>query len=165
MHPNRSTGNNQKDFFTSHEVGEIIGLTRRQIQHWDHSGLIKPSFRTPGGHSRYTFPDLVSFRTAKKLLDAGVSLQRIRQSIGELQRVLPTVRRPLAELTLVATGDMVLVFYEGTVFEAISGQQWIVEVAEIQQAVDKWQKRVRELGKFRKIHKSHGPSRQIDKAS
>jgi hypothetical protein len=94
-----------------------------------------------------------------------VSLQRIRQSIGELQRLLPTVKRPLAELTLVATGDMVLVFYEGTVFEAISGQQWIVEVAEIQRAVDKWQKRIRELSQYRKIHKSRGPSQQIDKAS
>jgi DNA-binding transcriptional MerR regulator len=157
--------NNDKVYFTSHEVGEIIGLTRRQIQHWDHSGLIKPSSRTLGGHSRYTFQDLVSFKTAKKLLDAGVSLQRIRQSIGELQRLLPTVRRPLAELTLVATGDMVLVFYEGTVFEAISGQQWIVEVAEIQRAVDKWQKRIGELSQYRKIHKSRGPSQQIDKAS
>jgi len=159
------SNNNEKVFFTSHEVSEIIGLTRRQIQHWDHSGLIKPSSRTSGGHSRYTFQDLVSFRTAKKLLDAGVSLQRIRQSIGELQRLLPTVKRPLAELTLVATGDMVLVFYEGTVFEAISGQQWIVEVSEIQRAVDKWQKRIRELSQYRKIHKGRGPSQQIDKAS
>lgn len=156
---------NEKLFFTSHEVSEIIGLTRRQIQHWDHSGLIRPSSRTSGGHSRYSFQDLVAFKTAKKLLDAGVSLQRLRQSIGELQRLLPTVRRPLAELTLVATGEMVLVFYEGTVFEAISGQQWIVEVAEIQRAVDKWQKRVRELRQYRKIRKGHRPSRQIDKAS
>ncbi|HUK55313.1 MAG TPA: MerR family transcriptional regulator [Nitrospiria bacterium] len=163
-----SKSNNSKDekvFFTSHEAGEIIGLTRRQIQHWDQSDLIRPSSRTAGGHSRYTFQDLVAFKTAKKLLDAGVSLQRIRQSIGELLKLLPTVKRPLAELTLVATGDMVVVFYEGTVFEAISGQQWIVEVSEVQSAVDKWQKRVRELSRYRKIHKGHGSTRQIDKAS
>lgn len=157
--------NIEKATFTSHEVSEIIGLTRRQIQHWDQTDLIKPSLRTPGGHSRYTFQDLVSFKTAKKLLNAGVSVQRIRQSISHLQKLLPTIKRPLAELTLVATGDMVLVFYEGTVFEAISGQEWIVELSEIQQAVDKWHKRVEELRKYRNIHRGHRPSREIDKAS
>lgn len=157
--------NIQKATFTSHEVSDIIGLTRRQIQHWDQTDLIKPSLRTPGGHSRYTFQDLVSFKTAKKLLNAGVSVQRIRQSISHLQKLLPTIKRPLAELTLVATDEMVLVFYEGTVFEAISGQEWIVEVAEIQQAVDKWQKRVEELKKYRKIHRGHRPTREIDQAS
>jgi DNA-binding transcriptional MerR regulator len=155
----------KKDFFTSHEVGEIIGLSRRQIQHWDQTDLIKPGLRTAGGHSRYTFQDLVSFRTAKKLLDAGVSVQRIRQSIAHLQKLLPTIKRPLAELTLVATGDMVLVFYEGTVFEAISGQEWIVEVAEVRQAVDKWRKRVEEIKKYRKFQRKHSPILKIDQAS
>ena len=159
--------NEEKVLFTSNEVSEIIGLSRRQIQHWNQTGLIEPSLRTPGGHSRYTFQDLIAFKTAKKLLDAGVSLQRIRRSIGELTRLLPTVKRPLVELTLVATGEMVLVFYEGTVFEAISGQEWIVEVAEVQQAVNKWHKRVEELKKYRKMHRSHtaAPKTDMDKAS
>ena len=153
----------RSDFpYTSNEVCEIIGLTRRQVQHWDHTGFIQPSKRTPGGHARYTFQDLISLKTARKLLDAGVSLQRIRWSIGELKRLLPTVKRPLAELTLVATGEMVLVFYEGTVFEAISGQEWIVEVAEVQQAVDRWHKRVEDLKKYRRIHGAHAPKQETD---
>jgi hypothetical protein len=49
---------------------------------------------------------------------------------------------------------MVLVFYEGTVFEAISGQEWIVEVSDVKQAVEKWQKRVEELKKYRRVHKA-----------
>ncbi len=158
-------GAEEKVQFTSHEVCEIIGLTRRQIQHWKQTGLIEPTLQTQGGHSRYTFQDLIAFRTAKKLLDAGVSLQRIRRSIGELRRILPTIKRPLAELTLVATGDMVLVFYEGTVFEAISGQEWIVEVAEVKQAVDKWSKRVEELKNYRKNPKTGRSDRKLDQAS
>lgn len=144
----------QQDLFTSREVSEIVGLTRRQIQHWDKIGLIRPSLRTQGNHARYTFQDLISFKTAKKLLDAGISTHRIRHSLRELQRLLPMVKRPLVELTLVATGDMVLVFYEGTVFEAISGQEWIVEVSDVKQAVEKWQKRVEELKKYRRVHKA-----------
>ena len=143
----------QEDLFTRREVGELIGLSRRQIQHWDQTNLIKPSLRTVGGHTRYTFQDLVAFKTAKKLLDAGISIQRIRHSLRELQRLLPTVKRPLTELTLVATGDLILVFYEGTVFDAVSGQEWIIEVSEVMQAVEKRQKRVTQRKQYRKIRK------------
>lgn len=145
---------NQEDLFTRREVSEIIGLTLRQIQHWDQSGLISPSFRTVGNHARYTFQDLVSFKTAKKLLDAGISTQRIRHSLRKLQRLLPMVKRPLVELTLVATGEMVLVFYEGTVFEAVSGQEWIIEVSDVKQAVEKWQGRIADLKKYRRVHRA-----------
>ena len=149
-------GPNQMGLFTRREVSEIIGLTRRQVQHWDQTGLIKPSLRTSGGHARYTFQDLIAFKTAKKLLDAGISTQRIRNSLLELQRLLPMVKRPLAELTLVATGDVVLVFYEGTVFDAVSGQEWIIEVSEVSQAVEKWRRRVTDLKRYRKVRKT-GP--------
>ncbi len=137
--------------FSRREVSEIVGLTFRQIQHWDQSDLIKPGARTAGGHSRYTFQDLISFRTAKKLLEGGVSLQRLRHSLSELQRLLPTVKRPLYELTLVATGDSILVFYEGTIFDAISGQVSIIEVSEVQLSIEKWRKKVTELKKYRKV--------------
>lgn len=135
----------EKSVFKSREVSEIIGLSRRQIQHWGRTCLVQPSYRTPGGHARYSFQDLIAFKTAKKLLQKGISLQKIRQTIGKLQKLLPTVRRPLAELTLVTTGDVVLVFHEGTVFDAISGQEWIIEVAEVKQAVDRWKRRVEDL--------------------
>ncbi len=77
----------------------------------------------------------MALKAAKRLIDAGVSVQRIRKSIGALRRILPTVRRPLAELVLVATGDVVLVFHEGSAFEAASGQEWVFEVARFRQEV------------------------------
>jgi DNA-binding transcriptional MerR regulator len=149
---------NPEGLFTPREVSQIIGLTRRQIQHWDQTQLIRPSIRTQGGHSRYTFQDLIAFKTAKKLLEAGVSLQRIRRSLAELQRLLPMVKRPLSELTLVATGDVILVFYQGTVFEAVSGQEWIIEVSEVKQSVEKWQNRLKDLKEYRKVRRARsGP--------
>ena len=33
---------------------------------------------------------------------------------------------------------MILVFYEGTVFEAVSGQEWIIEVSDVKQAHHRW---------------------------
>jgi DNA-binding transcriptional MerR regulator len=140
--PQRSAG---QDLYRSGEVVEIVGLTRRQLLYWARTDLVRPTAHTRGGHHRYTFEDLVALKAAKRLIDAGVSVQRIRRSLDELRRVLPTVRRPLAELVLVATGDVVLVFREGTVFEAVSGQEWVIEVARFQRDVEAWRRKPRAL--------------------
>ena len=115
--------------FKTREVVDLLDLSRRQLQYWAKTGLIEPSKRTPGGHHRYSFDDLVALKATKRLIDAGVSVQKIRRSVGALQTLLPQVGRPLSELVLVATGDVVLVFRDDTVFDAVSGQEWVFEVA------------------------------------
>jgi hypothetical protein len=54
------------------------------------------------------------------------------------------VRRPLTELVLVATGDVVLVFKDGTAFDAVSGQEWVFEVARFQREIESWKRSVLE---------------------
>lgn len=121
--------------FKTRDVVELLDLSRRQLQYWAKTGLIEPSARTPGGHHRYSFDDLVALKATKRLIDAGVSVQKIRKSVKALQALLPTVDRPLSELVLVATGDVVLVFRDDTVFEAITGQEWVFEVAAFEREV------------------------------
>ena len=128
------------DLFRTRDAVEILGISRRQLHYWSRTSLVIPSLKTPGGHSRYSFEDLVALKTAKRLIDAGISVQRIRKSIGKLRSVLPTVRRPLAELTLVATGDVVLAFRDGTAFDAISGQEWVFEIAKFRREIDLWKR-------------------------
>ena len=134
----------RSDLFRSRDVVEILGISRRQLQYWSQTDLVVPSSSTPGGHSRYTFGDLIALKTAKRLIDAGVSVQRIRKSIRKLRKILPTVRRPLAELTLVATGDVVLAFRDGTAFDAISGQEWVFEIGQFRREIDAWKGSVEE---------------------
>ena len=129
----------REEHFRSGEVTQILGISRRQLHYWARTGLVRPSRRTRGGHHRYCFPDLVALKAAKRLIDAGVSLQRIRRSIEALQRTLPAVRHPLAELVLVATGDVVLVLHEGTAFEAATGQEWVFEIAQFRRELESWQ--------------------------
>ena len=131
--------------FRTRDVIQILGISRRQLHYWAQTGLVTPTAQTPGGHGRYSFEDLVALKTAKRLIDAGVSVQRIRKSIAALQRILPTVRRPLAELILVATGDVVLAFRDGAAFDAVSGQEWVFEVAQLQREVEAWQRSSAEL--------------------
>jgi DNA-binding transcriptional MerR regulator len=138
--PVRGSTRDLRDLYRAGDVGEIVKVSRRQLQYWAQTDLVRPSARTPGGHSRYTFDDLVALKTAKRLIDAGVSVQRIRKSIRALRRMLPTVRRPLAELILVATGDVVLVFHDGAAFDAVSGQEWVFEVAQFEREVAAWRR-------------------------
>ena len=125
-----------RDLYRVGDVAKIIGISRRQLQYWDETDLVRPVSRTPGGHARYAFEDLVALKTAKRLIDAGVSVQRIRKSIRALREILPAVERPLAEVVLVATGDVVLAFRDGTAFDAVSGQEWVFEIAHLQRDVD-----------------------------
>jgi DNA-binding transcriptional MerR regulator len=125
-------------FYRTSDVVDILGISRRQLQYWAQTDLVAPTSATPGGHRRYSFADLVALKATKRLIDAGVSVQRIRASIQALRRTLPDVARPLSDLVLVATGDVVLVFRGGTAFEAISGQEWVFEVAAFQSEVQAW---------------------------
>ena len=67
----------------------------------------------------------------------GVTRRQL-QYWAQTDLVVPDIERPLSELVLVATGDVVLVFREDSAFEAISGQEWVFEVARFQREVDKW---------------------------
>lgn len=140
-------------FFTPGQICNIVGVSKRQLQYWNISGLINPASKTAGGHGRFTFQDLIAVKTIKKLIDAGVSVQRIRRNIGELMKILPRIKRPLEELTLVATGDVILVFYEETAFEAVSGQEWILDIADVYRDVEKWQKRKSAIKRYRRTKK------------
>src|SRR3990172_3107345 len=126
--------------YRSRDVARILEITRRRLQYWAKSDLVPPSVRTRGGHHRYTFQDLVALKAAKRLIDAGVSIQRIRRSIQSLRRTLPNVRRPLVELLLVATGDVVLVLHRGTTFEALSPQESVFHLSQLQREVEAWRR-------------------------
>ena len=117
--------------FTSRQVTALTGLTQRQLAYWRRTGLISPTKASQGGHARYTFSDLVLLRTVKQLLDSGVSVQRLRKSISALHHYLQHETSALHELTLVATGDVILVLKKGQAFETVSGQQWIFPIAQL----------------------------------
>ena len=133
------------DLYPVRDVVEILKISRRQLQYWAQTDLIAPSSKTNGGHGRYTFEDMVALKAAKRLIDSGVSVQRIRKSIRALRRLLPTVKRPLSELVLVATGDVVLAFRDGTAFDAVSGQEWVFEVAKFQREIDEWKRSIERI--------------------
>lgn len=86
------------------EVCRVVGITYRQLDYWARTGLVLPSVRDAGGSGTqrlYSFRDLVQLRVIKKLIDAGVSLQRVRKAVAYLQEHLGTTP---AAVTLMSDG-------------------------------------------------------------
>jgi DNA-binding transcriptional MerR regulator len=75
------------------EVCRVVGISYRQLDYWARTELVTPSIREAGGSGTqrlYSFQDLVQLRVIKKLIDAGVSLQRIRRAVLYLREHLGT---------------------------------------------------------------------------
>ena len=123
--------------FSRLQVVNITGLSARQLNYWRRTGVIEPSSITQGGHARYSFTDLIALKTVKQLLEQGVSLQKVRKSILALLQYLPLQQQPFSELKVIATGDVVLVFHQGVAMDAITGQEWILEVADLEKEIVK----------------------------
>ena len=72
------------------EVCKIVGISYRQLDYWARTDLVIPSIRDARGSGTqrlYSFQDLVILRVIKRLLDAGVSLQRVRRAVEYLQQM------------------------------------------------------------------------------
>ncbi|MFN2557104.1 MAG: MerR family transcriptional regulator [Nitriliruptorales bacterium] len=92
--------------FRGPTVCKIVGITYRQLDYWARTGLVVPSVRDAkgsGSQRLYSFDDLVELRVMKRLLDTGVSLQRVRQAVEELRR---RGRTP-GDVTLLSDGTTV----------------------------------------------------------
>jgi DNA-binding transcriptional MerR regulator len=87
-------------------VCSIVGITYRQLDYWARTGLVPPSLRRAEGSGTqrlYAFEDIVRLRVIKRLLDAGVNLERIRIALEELV----SQGRALSEVTLASDGSTV----------------------------------------------------------
>lgn len=96
--------------FRTSEVSRLTGLTKRQLDHWDRTGLFSPSLAQAEGRGSarfYSFSDVVQLRVAKELRDAGVSLRKLRRVVRYL-REEADLEHPLAETRLVVSGGDVL---------------------------------------------------------
>ncbi len=72
-----------KKFYRSIEVCNIIGITYKQLDYYDRTDFIKPSIGGAGGYGTrrtYNFNDLMKLKVVKKLLEAGISLKKLRKT-------------------------------------------------------------------------------------
>jgi DNA-binding transcriptional MerR regulator len=95
--------------FRAPQVCKIVGITYRQLDYWARTRLLTPSLRAAhgsGSQRLYSFSDVVQLRVVKRLLDAGMSLKKIRQAMEILRGQLSS-ERPLADVTLLSDGTTI----------------------------------------------------------
>jgi DNA-binding transcriptional MerR regulator len=89
--------------FRGPQVCKIVGISYRQLDYWARTNLATPSVQPAqgsGSQRLYSFEDLVELKLIKKLLDAGVSLHRVRGAIDYLRGL----GQDLSGVTLVSDG-------------------------------------------------------------
>ncbi|MEY4647997.1 MAG: hypothetical protein RL009_413 [Actinomycetota bacterium] len=83
------------------------GISYRQLDYWDRTGLVEPSVRHASGSGSqrlYAFRDILVLKLVKRLLDTGVSLQQIRLAVDQLRAA---GFNDLAKITLMSDGARV----------------------------------------------------------
>jgi DNA-binding transcriptional MerR regulator len=91
------------------QVCSLVGITYRQLDYWARTGLIKPSIQSAQGSGtqrRYSFTDIVQLKVVKRLLDAGMSLKKIRSAMEILAAQLAS-NNPLNDVTLLSDGTTI----------------------------------------------------------
>ena len=95
--------------FRSPQVCKVVGITYRQLDYWDRSGLLGPSLQVASGSGTqrlYTFQDVVTLRVIKRLKDAGTSLHKIRSAFEQLEEQVGEGWRE-SDITLLSDGTTI----------------------------------------------------------
>ncbi|MFM6979918.1 MAG: MerR family transcriptional regulator [Micrococcales bacterium] len=88
-------------------AASAVGISYRQLDYWDRTGLVSPSVRGAQGSGTqrlYSFRDVLVLKLVKNLLDTGISLQQIRSAVEELREA---GIHDLARITMMSDGARV----------------------------------------------------------
>ncbi|HUT78017.1 MAG TPA: tetratricopeptide repeat protein [Polyangia bacterium] len=130
-------GRMMAETFSRREVSRLFELGEGRLEYWDRSGFLSPTGHD-GRRRCYTFQDLIRIRSARDLLEAGVSLRRVRRAIDGLSEQLPRSTHPLGRLRIRGDGRTVVVVEDDHEFEADSGQLLLdFSVSSLEEAIVK----------------------------
>lgn len=76
--------------YSAKEIERLFGFKARRIRYWHKIGFLTPSVNI-GTRKYYILQDLMGLRTAKGLLDAGLSFAKVKRSVIDIKRVWPEV--------------------------------------------------------------------------
>ncbi|MBN1842388.1 MAG: MerR family transcriptional regulator [Deltaproteobacteria bacterium] len=103
-------------------VRKLTGATPNQLKYWVRINLVSPE--REGKSSFYSFKDIVKLRVLASLRNKGLSLQKVRDGIENLSKMLPD-DEPLSRLIIYTDGVDMIVAEKGKYFSAITRQQYL----------------------------------------
>jgi DNA-binding transcriptional MerR regulator len=106
--------------YSAPQAARLTGCSPAQLSYWERTGLVAPRA------GEYDFRDLVALRVVASLLEAGLTLTRVRQAV----RYLLASGEDIAGLRLVTDGDRVWACHDdGQILDAIRAGQLALFVA------------------------------------
>ena len=157
MKPNEPNKRNERDKRDKREerkgyrtglVLKVVGISYERLNYWAKIGFIKPSVQEGGRRARrlYSFADLIRLKTAKNLLDNGISLQKLRKAMDYLKRCEPQIKEPLSQLKFLTNGRSLFTLTgdSGKAIDILNQNQLVWSIAigkisnEARKEVKKW---------------------------
>jgi DNA-binding transcriptional MerR regulator len=120
------------DGYRAPQVCTLVGISYRQLDYWARTGLITPSVQEASGSGSqrlYSFSDVVQLKVVKRLLDAGMSLKKIRKAM-EILSVELASESPLTDVTLLSDGITIYAAHSASeVVDVFKGGQGVFGIA------------------------------------
>lgn len=110
-----------RKIYPTNLVRKLTGATLNQVKYWVRINLVSPE--RDGKSSFYSFKDIVILRVLVSLRKNGLSLQKVREGIENLSRMLPN-DEPLSRLIIFTNGIDMIVVEKGKYFSAITRQHY-----------------------------------------
>ncbi|MCE9604595.1 MAG: tetratricopeptide repeat protein [Planctomycetia bacterium] len=93
--------------YTPAMLAELLGVPATVVRRWHRRGLIIPA-REVRQLPYFDFCEVQTARRLTQLLAGGASPKTIEKQLTALGRLLPTVERPLAQLSIIVEGEALL---------------------------------------------------------
>lgn len=115
--------------YSGHAAAEIVGITYRQLDYWARTDLVRPSLadaRGSGSRRRYSYRDLLELKTIKRLLDAGIRLEVVREVFAYMR---DNLGEDVTRANLVIQGtSTVLVRDDGELIDLVRKGQGVLNI-------------------------------------
>ena len=129
-----------EQFYGTRRAAKLSGLTEYMVNYLARTEVLLPSqprTRTRGLRRRYSFGDVVMLRVLASLLEAGISVARIKNSLTNLREHHPEITpSSLPSKYLVTDGSEVFFLNDDDTLEALNseGQLAFMFLIEMEQA-------------------------------
>lgn len=138
---NDASTTNLKEHFSAKEAAEFSGISLAMVNYLCRHHLIVPATgrkRGRGIERKYSFGDIVILRSVAKLLEAGVSVLRLKKALANLRRLHADITQDKMPASfLVTDGKDVYFRQDSGVLELLTSGQlsfaFVVEVESVRQ--------------------------------
>jgi DNA-binding transcriptional MerR regulator len=115
--------------WSGQRTAEIVGITYRQLDYWARTDLVRPSLADAhgsGSRRKYSYRDLLELKTIKRLLDAGIKLEVVREVFTFLR---DNLGEDVSTANLVIQGTRtVLIQTDGELIDLVKRGQGVLNI-------------------------------------